>query len=227
MPHTLSIFRFQFSPPSERHYNSALSIWLSVDPMSDKYPSTSPYTYCANNPVKLVDPNGEEIWLLGTEEERNNAFNDLQSGTKLSLSMDENGLVSTTGGTINGEKISIADKKLLKAINDQNVRVDIFASPNNTENSAGGAYMGTYYDPMTNSASSCMNVNLAKISITERDNNANQGSGIMHEATEGYAAGLIAIKKASSIKEAKVVWAPQKIATQTDNNKLNILYLIT
>ena len=42
-----------------RYYNSALSIWLSVDPMSDKYPSMSPYTYCANNPVKLVDPNGE------------------------------------------------------------------------------------------------------------------------------------------------------------------------
>ncbi|MCQ2292116.1 MAG: hypothetical protein MJZ39_03010 [Bacteroidales bacterium] len=44
-----------------RYYSSELSIWLSVDPMSDKYPSLSPYTYCANNPVKLVDPNGEEI----------------------------------------------------------------------------------------------------------------------------------------------------------------------
>ena len=44
-----------------RYYNSDLSIWLIVDPMSDKYPSLSPYTYCANNPVKLVDPNGEEV----------------------------------------------------------------------------------------------------------------------------------------------------------------------
>ena len=61
MPHHLSIFRFPFSPPSARYYNSDLSIWLSVDPMSDKYPSTSPYTYCANNPVRLVDPNGREI----------------------------------------------------------------------------------------------------------------------------------------------------------------------
>ena len=47
-----------------RYYSSDLSIWLSVDPMSDKYPSLSPYTYCANNPVKLVDPNGEEIVIF-------------------------------------------------------------------------------------------------------------------------------------------------------------------
>ena len=47
-----------------RYYSSHLSIWLSVDPMSGKYPSFSPYVYCANNPVKLVDPNGEEIgWV--------------------------------------------------------------------------------------------------------------------------------------------------------------------
>ena len=31
---------------------------MSVDPMSGKYPSTSPYAYCRNNPIVLVDPNG-------------------------------------------------------------------------------------------------------------------------------------------------------------------------
>ena len=50
-----------FSYFGARYYNSAHSIWMSVDPMSDKYPSLSPYAYCGNNPVKLVDPNGEEI----------------------------------------------------------------------------------------------------------------------------------------------------------------------
>ena len=42
-----------------RYYSSDLSIWLSVDPMSDKYPSISPYNYCSDNPLKLRDPNGE------------------------------------------------------------------------------------------------------------------------------------------------------------------------
>ena len=60
MPHNLSISWLQFSPPAARHYNSDLSIWLSVDPMSDKYPGTSPYTYCGNNPVRLVDPDGRD-----------------------------------------------------------------------------------------------------------------------------------------------------------------------
>ena len=47
-----------------RHYHPTLSIWLSVDPMADKYPGVSPYTYCANNPVRLVDPNGDTIRVV-------------------------------------------------------------------------------------------------------------------------------------------------------------------
>ena len=35
-----------------------MTMWLSVDPLSDKYPSISPYAYCVWNPIKLVDPNG-------------------------------------------------------------------------------------------------------------------------------------------------------------------------
>ena len=71
-----------FSYFGARYYDSdILTGWLSVDPMADKYPSLSPYAYCgwtrptgadehrliefniANNPVRLVDPDGEEIWL--------------------------------------------------------------------------------------------------------------------------------------------------------------------
>ena len=38
-----------------------MTMWLSVDPMADKYPGISPYAYCAWNPIRLLDPNGEEI----------------------------------------------------------------------------------------------------------------------------------------------------------------------
>ncbi|MBP5548486.1 MAG: RHS repeat-associated core domain-containing protein [Bacteroidales bacterium] len=53
-----------------RYYDSDLSgLFLSVDPMSDKYPSISPYAYCAWNPVKYIDPNGE--WIPGLDENNN------------------------------------------------------------------------------------------------------------------------------------------------------------
>ena len=59
-----------------RYYTSDLSIWLSVDPMSAKYPSLSPYVYCADNPVKLVDPNGEEVWIIGDPPKKQQSFKD-------------------------------------------------------------------------------------------------------------------------------------------------------
>ena len=54
-----------FSYFGARYYDSdVLTGWLSVDPLADKYPGLSPYAYCAWNPVKLVDPNGEDIILV-------------------------------------------------------------------------------------------------------------------------------------------------------------------
>ncbi len=50
-----------------RYYEAGLSVWLSVDPMSDKYPSLSAYNYCALNPVMLVDPDGREIEITGQD----------------------------------------------------------------------------------------------------------------------------------------------------------------
>ena len=51
-----------FSYFGARYYDSdILTSWLSVDPMADKYPSLSPYNYCAWNPIRLVDPDGRKM----------------------------------------------------------------------------------------------------------------------------------------------------------------------
>ncbi len=44
------------------YWGELLTGWLSVDPMMDKYPNISSYNYCVWNPVKLVDPDGREMW---------------------------------------------------------------------------------------------------------------------------------------------------------------------
>lgn len=41
-----------------RYYEPRLSLWMSTDPMEEKYPDISSYTYCHNNPITLIDPNG-------------------------------------------------------------------------------------------------------------------------------------------------------------------------
>lgn len=44
-----------------RMYDPRLGRWLSIDPLASKYPSMSPYSFCANNPILFIDPNGKEI----------------------------------------------------------------------------------------------------------------------------------------------------------------------
>lgn len=41
-----------------RQYFPKYAIWSSVDPLSEKYYPITPYAYCANNPVNLIDPDG-------------------------------------------------------------------------------------------------------------------------------------------------------------------------
>jgi RHS repeat-associated protein len=48
----------QYSYFGARYYDSDLSIWLSVDPMADQNFGISPYNYCHNNPVIIIDPDG-------------------------------------------------------------------------------------------------------------------------------------------------------------------------
>ena len=67
-----------------------LTMWLSVDRYASKYPSISPYAYCAWNPIVLTDPTGDSckfasdavekyiMQLLDTENKNySKAFSDI------------------------------------------------------------------------------------------------------------------------------------------------------
>ena len=43
-----------------RYMDPKISMWLGVDPMIEKYPEISPYIYCHNNPIVLIDPDGRQ-----------------------------------------------------------------------------------------------------------------------------------------------------------------------
>jgi RHS repeat-associated protein len=44
-----------------RYYDPRVSIWMSVDPLVEKYPNISPYVYVADNPIMFIDPDGKRI----------------------------------------------------------------------------------------------------------------------------------------------------------------------
>ncbi len=47
-----------------RIYDSRIGRWLSTDPKTAKFTSWSPYNFGIDNPVNVIDPDGEEIILL-------------------------------------------------------------------------------------------------------------------------------------------------------------------
>lgn len=47
-----------------RYYEPRLSIWLGTDPKQDKYPNIHSYCFSLNNPIKIIDPNGQDSYLI-------------------------------------------------------------------------------------------------------------------------------------------------------------------
>ncbi len=46
------------------------SLWLSVDPLAEKFPGVNPYVYCLGNPVNLIDPDGRAPdWIYDQQKD--------------------------------------------------------------------------------------------------------------------------------------------------------------
>jgi RHS repeat-associated protein len=44
-----------------RNYDPSIGRWMNTDPLAEKYPNISPYVYCVNNPINVIDPDGRDI----------------------------------------------------------------------------------------------------------------------------------------------------------------------
>ena len=175
-----------------------MTMWLSVDPMADKYPSISPYAYCAWNPVKLVDPNGREVYITGDDAEQ--ATSQLSS-RGITVSRDaKTGLISYT---LTGKKLSESDKRLIEAINSKDVCVNINATnassvPFNdislTNTELTGQFLGVIVSDCNNkTAITSQLVNPSLCATRDKDYDVPIGTSILHEITESFEAGKICL----------------------------------
>ncbi|MCT4688517.1 RHS repeat domain-containing protein [Vallitalea sp.] len=48
-----------------RQLDKELGRWFNMDPKSEKYPFVSPYVFCLNNPIRVIDPDGKDVIVLG------------------------------------------------------------------------------------------------------------------------------------------------------------------
>ena len=65
-----------------RWYYPAIMRTTRMDPLAEKYYDISPYAWCANNPVRFVDPDGRIILIAGTREYRTQVKNDIKQLAK-------------------------------------------------------------------------------------------------------------------------------------------------
>jgi RHS repeat-associated protein len=188
-----------------RYYDADISVWLSVDPMADKYPSMSAYMYCAGNPVILVDPDGREIIITGDEADK--ALAQLQKTTNLVLTRDPStGIISSTG-----DAISADDKLLLEAITNSDVTIKIDANKLSTA----GEFHGTEYSSQNNTVIANYRVNPGEMRNHEKaskrwpwQSEVPEGTGMLHEISEGLLLGKESLSLKRSLGPASRTYIP-------------------
>ena len=189
-----------------RFYNPFYGRWFAPDPAKQ---GINPYTYCGNNPVMFVDPDGKKIKLTGPLDLQQLYVEQLQAtvgGRRfLELTLDYNGNIGynpgrkfESGETANYNMIaSIIDDDII-TVNIELKEIEIF----NESSTIGGSFMGNTYDAETGKVNAKQIVDPVFMKAFDMTT-GNYGAGALHELTEAFVGAGIALELRESIGDSR------------------------
>ena len=182
-----------------------LTSFLSVDRYAAKYPSISPYAYCAWNPLNIIDPNGDSLRLEGTAEQRQMVLDYLHQYSNLTFQCNEKGYLSLNT-ELPGSEIKTRTDKYIEGMitNHDNICVIEILETNHERMQTGnptlfGATRDLQRDDNGNitrvEGVQYLNVNrLGNICGHDDASKKYPGRIIMHEFSEGFEGCMLARK---------------------------------
>ena len=136
--------------------------WTTMDPLAEKYYSISPYAYCGNNPVNLIDPDGMWIFIYYNNQsykyENGKLYQYQTSGEKatsyIEITPEEGSFVEGIFNALNDlENNSDTGKKLLKYFSNDDINAYIhpyskIADDNKTKETENGLVLSGISTPI-------------------------------------------------------------------------------
>jgi RHS repeat-associated protein len=169
--------------------------FTSIDPLWEKYRSWSPYHYCRNNPLIAVDPSGFVVTLSGASVDKGEAISALQNeiGFDIELQNSQGRTIVGVKGTDNYVPRNAAEVKLLQAIGDKGINVnltltrssEVVANDGQKASLAVGMFDGSRTSD-DGTIETSQYLNLGHAALATEIGGGSVGQNVLHETLESY-----------------------------------------